>query len=889
MLILAALLCTTGCRECGSVEETSAFSAVRFSGCSEVRRGRICELQGPETLILWVETETSSGLVVLVDGAPLEVVWRSIHGGFQAKVAVEPGDRAVVLSAPEGTWRLPLETWQRPKALTEAAELRRAGEVEAAEARLAALLGEALNDPRVASEVATERSQLAAARGRYSEVIEERRRAADMAEVAGLASKPVVDRSVATFHAIFSSRDLALARKLIQGMRDDSSDFDEAAARADYYLGVLARETGDLRTALRALAGAIRAAEQLGLSRIRWSALGEYGVSLAASGQYEGALEIQHHLVEDPITGASLCSKAIVLGNLAWISFLARDAGLKAPLERGAGERSLRLFTRACPAEKQLANLRTTLALMALAQGRLKEAERHAAEAREAGDAQPHVLLWLLDTEARIAASEGKLNEALDIFSRLESLARRVRAPGAEWRALVGRAGALGTKRDVEGAIAAFRAAERKLDENSLALAIGGPRSQFVAARGLSLERHVELLIEADQQGEAVAVLRRARARLLRGLDTAYRVRALSGAARQRWEAAVGRYLADREALEALDADLWAVSKSKRSANRKAGAELERQIETALDAALEALGGPRASGMGAPPEANELILGFHRTPNRWFGFGLWVGGSRVLALTEALPERPEALARLLLGPFEPELGEARRLRLLVGGDLAAVDFHALPWKGTPLIETHVVTYAVDLPPVEEPRREGALVVADPTGNLPAARDEARAVAERLRLVGPVEVLEGDRADRGRLMALLSQVRVLHYAGHGRYAGTDGWSASLPLGGGTELTVGDILARSDAPARVVLSGCETGRTSLRPGQQIGLAQAFIAAGAREVVAAFRPVGDALAQRMAEGLYVEPGAPLGDALRQVQRRELSSKRPDPDWSAFRVLRR
>jgi CHAT domain-containing protein len=229
----------------------------------------------------------------------------------------------------------------------------------------------------------------------------------------------------------------------------------------------------------------------------------------------------------------------------------------------------------------------------------------------------------------------------------------------------------------------------------------------------------------------------------------------------------------------------------------------------------------------------------------------------------------------------------------------AIDFHALPFPDEPLAAHVPVEYSLDLPvepePPAGPPRDGALVVADPTLDLPLSRAEAENVAASLRRAGAasVEVLEGPRATNEAILARLPGVRLFHYAGHGVFAGREGWESGLPLAAGGHLSIADVLAMRDMPSRVVLSGCETARGDLASAaESIGLAQAFAISGADVVIAPVRPVDEALSARVSQALYggLATASPAGFAalLRDAQV-AIRKEKPEADWSAFRVVRR
>ena len=77
--------------------------------------------------------------------------------------------------------------------------------------------------------------------------------------------------------------------------------------------------------------------------------------------------------------------------------------------------------------------------------------------------------------------------------------------------------------------------------------------------------------------------------------------------------------------------------------------------------------------------------------------------------------------------------------------------------------------------------------------------------------------------------------VLHVAGHGAYNTEDALLSGLVLADGV-VTVEDLLSAGPAPSLLVLSGCVTGISERKPGDElIGLAQAALRTGTRSVVA------------------------------------------------------
>jgi len=299
------------------------------------------------------------------------------------------------------------------------------------------------------------------------------------------------------------------------------------------------------------------------------------------------------------------------------------------------------------------------------------------------------------------------------------------------------------------------------------------------------------------------------------------------------------------------------------------------------------------------PRPGEVILAYHPLPQGWVGFA--ATGQGIEAATFDLADEsladPERLARLLLEPFRAALHSAERVRVLPYGRLRSVDFHALPFEGEPLLARHLVVYSLDLPVRATPASLGsrmALVVANPQNDLPATRQEAEAVEATVRSWGSgwsSHRLDGSQTRAEAVRAALPAAGLFHYAGHGIFAGFAGWGSELPLADGSRLTLGDVLALRRAPAWVVLSACDAGRSSDQaPVEGLGLANAFLLAGSQAVVAARRPVADRSTRELMRELY-RGWRPGTDIARQLQRAQLSQRLTDPRaaaaWGSFRLL--
>jgi hypothetical protein len=177
----------------------------------------------------------------------------------------------------------------------------------------------------------------------------------------------------------------------------------------------------------------------------------------------------------------------------------------------------------------------------------------------------------------------------------------------------------------------------------------------------------------------------------------------------------------------------------------------------------------------------------------------------------------------------------------------------------------------------------ALIIADPLGDLAAARGEAEYIARLLRSRGAAcTVLTGADATLMEVMSeLLSGVHdLLHYCGHVAtgHPGSDG---------GLVLHRRDLLdklalkpvATLGAPPLVFINGCASGGSSTA-----GLCRSFMETGAKAVIGTRHVVEEACARDFAERFYanVLDGLPAGAAVRQA--RVALLERPSAAWASF-----
>lgn len=300
---------------------------------------------------------------------------------------------------------------------------------------------------------------------------------------------------------------------------------------------------------------------------------------------------------------------------------------------------------------------------------------------------------------------------------------------------------------------------------------------------------------------------------------------------------------------------------------------------------------------------------------------VWVATARDLEVHE-LPGRPELsrlmapvlaglgtplrdvddkaldrLSEVLLGPVLPAWPSERLLRIVPDDLLATVPWSALTVdpSGTPAVAHG------PLIEMESPGTRGDDASTSDTGPLLAvgldshagrpgapadlhhAEAEARAVAA-LWPADRVVLRTGAAADWPSLLTDLPTARVVHLATHAvvHQGASERASLRLASDAGAAPVALRSLADLDLQADLIyLSCCEGARTS-RPGAGLtGFARAFLAAGARTVVASTIRVDDEASSELARLFYTRwrDGADKASALRHAQ---LALRETDPAWA-------
>ncbi len=225
----------------------------------------------------------------------------------------------------------------------------------------------------------------------------------------------------------------------------------------------------------------------------------------------------------------------------------------------------------------------------------------------------------------------------------------------------------------------------------------------------------------------------------------------------------------------------------------------------------------------------------------------------------SLAGRLATLDSTLMAPLTDALAGAERLVLTPAGIVAGIPWPLLPSAGgRPIVVAESARRWLDGRADSRPVRRAGF-----TSGPAVARADAEIAAAAAAWAEPITRPQAAAADVADIAA---RVDLLHIAAHGRH------SAEHPLFSGFELVDGpwfgyDIDQLSSVPDVVIMSACELGRSSSRWGlEALGMARAWLHAGARSVIASPAAIADEHAAVLLPAVHRElaRGRGVADAL-------------------------
>ncbi|XP_066029064.1 tetratricopeptide repeat protein 28-like [Pocillopora verrucosa] len=208
-------------------------------------------------------------------------------------------------------------------------------------------------------------------------------------------------------------------------------------------------------------------------------------------------------------------------------------------------------------------------------------------------------------------------------------------------------------------------------------------------------------------------------------------------------------------------------------------------------------------------------------------------------------------------------------------------------------------------PAEFHMKSGALLVGDPCCKeiihqgrrlvqLPGAREEAEMIG-RILSISP---LTGEMATKGEVLKRLSSVALVHIAAHGKMETGEVILAPNTTRGTTQpqekdylLTMKDVMEAGLRAQLVVLSCCHSARGEVMAEGVVGIARAFLGAGARSVVVALWALDDQGTLEFMSFFYdaLAKGKKASEALNQAMRcmRESGTFKEVKYWAPFVLI--
>lgn len=868
----------------------AAAVSVHLSGCDAVAVDAECEIVAGQSLrvivepsdlpvVVWAEPRRECG-----HAPPLESRTLPIHS-----IALGAADLSLcVEDSAHHTTRRALVPTRRPAWLRDALAARRAGKLAQAEALVTEHAADRGVDGARALALA---GRLALSRGDTEDAARKLASAVEAHAGHGRWSEEADDRFALAFTLATHAQRHTEARAALAGAVLDATP--ENVAKRGYYRAIVAHQSGDSRLALLELDAAKPALARLGLEQELADAEELAGLVLIGVGR---SAEGRERLLElDARTRAvtAPCTRATRLVNLGLASMRAwRETGnpsgsVFGPTEaRTFAVSALRVGDETCPGGLRHAN---AALLAAEASVMLADVDAASASLADARRSSPGGSRWFelraLDVSARVSSAKGEHVRALLEIGRAVELTT---SPQEQWQArttqgeLAWRAGKTAL------AIEAYEAGEAALDVLAALVPFGEGRASAVAGRSVSAASLVALLVEEGHATRALSVARHARTRAIEAFSLFARARAEPAEEHDRIERGIVEARRLEEAIDRDEKTSWTLSGAEKSAFDA------RRVVRAAEArrAWDGLFSVRHSATGggsAPLDPNELTLHLSGFPERPTVLVAVHGEVQVHHATDALSVRG------LFGPYARHLPSVRRVRVFSSGALDSLRIHALPYEGGVLAARVPVVYGLDVPTRERPSDGRLVIVADPSGDLPFARKESERVAAlgTERGTAVVRLAQVD-ATPSAVRTAITGASYFHYAGHAASGGHDGASAGLVLADGARLEVADLLALDGPPRHVVLSACEAGKDEGKSVLSLGLAQAFVLAGTRSVLAPDARVADPVALEMGAAVHAalfdahEGERDLADALSFALRRTSSEtfRTLSGGFAAFRV---
>jgi CHAT domain-containing protein/Tfp pilus assembly protein PilF len=604
---------------------------------------------------------------------------------------------------------------------------------------------------------------------------------------------------------------------------------------------------------------AIAAAERSGVTRVQGTALNSLGICYYRIGDFDKARELQNRAAEIQSRAGLRPSLQMTLGEIGNTHMLQGN-----PNEAIVYYRKALAIARDVQHQRGLALWSANLARAYAEVGDWDSAELTnkelaalSASAKDPGlDAQAQI------NSALIAAARNRPQEAMKIYRQV--LASFVKEPAVVWEARAGLGDVYRNLKDTARASEQYEGALRVIEQTRAGLLADDYKISFLNGLIGFYRAYVDMLVEQKQDVKALEVVESSRARIF--------------------------------------AEKMGVDSRARPVRRD-----YRRLARALDATLLSYWlGPSHSFLWVVTR-NETRL-FVLPPEGEIRSLVTSHNKAILDGRDPLGQPAGAsLSRALLGPASPYIRPESRVILVPDGVLHQLNFETLPVSGHYWIEQAVLAisptlnYLNDAEEAVSPEA-GILLIGDPDYR-PADGSRLLHASQELEAIRNAFPARNVAAYTGALAqpaalrkAAPGNYSVIHFAAHAVANADSPLDSAIVLApdrdGRPKLYARDVLDMKLHADLVTLSACRSAGARVYSGEGlVGLAWAFLHAGARNVVGGLWDVSDSSTARLMEVFYTElaRGKVPADALRFAKQSLLNSntvyRRPFY-WAPFQI---
>lgn len=828
---------------------------VKYAGCEAIisdSEGRVCEIH-PEKkeLTVWAplsipDNKKDREISILIDGRQSsEIQYTTVEEGTRFSLSLSGEEKELKLESSQlnAPFVLRLRQAAQWPEVEKARKLKAEDKPDEAASVLSAMNA---SDPQAKLAKLRLQARIARLKGNMIEAKQGLKETIELAQRLGRDSEALIDMLILGNILLNHDQDFAEAARYFKEAETKEGACDACKAEGDLYRAYLSMERGQYEEALSRLRSAAILARKLNLTQIESEALQASAELYQVRGYDEQAIR----MLEDAqrLANSNTCEWASAQTAVAWAQYRAAQTdGEKNHAYLSAVYAVYRLYGESCGWIGGTAW--TNKAFAELLVNRPQDARFSAEQAKKLSSGDKRMGAWLTRLELEIAVAEDPTS-AFALAEALEQKMLQATNPELLFDALFAKAQAL----DKLGRIGE---AKQAYDHAMEALGLWGS--------GMPLGEGLLAFFERQHRATRLWI----------------------------------DFLARRAGAKDLDPET----------TRLAALDVARAIRQSLSLFYGALPSSphRAKLLNIDPLLpNELSLLIYPTHEDWVILTVEPSGAATLRRTsvdlaglaqsdlESHSSAREALAKTLLSPLQPMFERCKKLRIFAPRMLNDLSVEALPWREKLLADEVSVRYGLDVPGAEteesplQPDCAGKpfmLMATDPSRNLEGAEETGKVIRSQMQPY--LKSLQHDEATKPNIVKALEDpcITIFQFDGHAKFGGTDGRSAAMELAGGEALTVPEILALKRVPPTVVLSACETAKE-----EGLGLAQAFLLRGAREVLATKESVGDQLAGRIMTTMYKHAGPQtgkpweLGEAL-SLALRNLHEK--ERGWNQFRVL--